>query len=43
MAPVQVAENYEDQWGLTWYLKWGIMHQLKTESSHIIHQQKHQF
>ena len=24
MAAVQAAENRGDEWGLTWYLLWGI-------------------
>ena len=24
MAAAQVAENHGDEWGLTWYLQWGI-------------------
>ena len=24
MAAAQAAENYEDEWGLTWYFLWGI-------------------
>ena len=24
MAAEQAAENDEDEWGLTWYLQWGI-------------------
>ena len=32
-AAAEVAENHEDEWGLTWYLKWGTMHQFQTEST----------
>ena len=24
MAETEAAENHEDEWGLTWYLQWGI-------------------
>ena len=24
MAAAQAAENHGDDWGLTWYLQWGI-------------------
>ena len=24
MAAAQAAENHGDEWGLTWYLQWGI-------------------
>ena len=36
-AAAEVAENHEDEWGLTWYLQKGIMHQFQTESTHTIH------
>ena len=33
----EVTENHEDEWGLTWYLWSGIMHQFQTESTHTIY------
>ena len=34
MTVVQAAENYVDEWGLAWYLGWGIyMHQFQPETS----------
>ena len=37
MEAAEVAENREDEWGLTWYLQWEIMHQFQTESTQTIH------
>ena len=30
MAAAQVAENHGDEWGLTWYLQWGIYTSIPT-------------
>ena len=30
MATVQVAESHADEWGLTWYLRWGIYASIPT-------------
>ena len=30
MAAVQPAENHGDEWGLTWYLRWGIYTSIPT-------------
>ena len=30
MAAAQNTENYGDEWGLTWYLQWGIYTLIRT-------------
>ena len=30
MATTQAAENHADEWGLTWYLWWGIYTSIPT-------------
>ena len=30
MAAAQAAENHGDEWGLTWYLQWGIYTSIPT-------------
>ena len=30
MAAAQGAENHRDEWGLTWYLQWGIYTSMPT-------------
>ena len=30
MAAAQAAENHKDEWGLTWYLGWGIYTSIRT-------------
>ena len=30
MAAAQAAENHDDEWGLTWYLRWGISTSITT-------------
>ena len=30
MAAAKAAENHEDNWGLTWYLGWGIYASIPT-------------
>ena len=30
MTAVQAAESHEDEWGLTWYLRWGIYTSMPT-------------
>ena len=37
MAAAKAAENYEYEWGLTWYLWWEIYASVPTESTHKIH------
>ena len=34
MVVAQAAENYEDEWGLTWCLKWGIYKSIPKLNSH---------
>ena len=37
MAAAQIAENHGDEWGLTWYLRWGgYIHQFQPEPTHPI-------
>ena len=38
MAAAQAAENHADEWGLAWYLRWGIyIYQTQPETTHKIH------
>ena len=37
MAAAQAADNHGDDWGLTWYLDEGYIHQFQPEPTHKIH------
>ena len=37
MTAVQAAENYGDEWSLTWYICWEIFNQFQPEPTHEIH------
>ena len=38
MAAAQTAENHADEWGLTWYLRWGIYTSIPMWTTHKIYQ-----
>ena len=37
MAASQATENHGDEWGLTWYFRWGTYTSIQPEPSHKIH------